>query len=138
MNLKENSLFLRKFAFGMLVVLLGEFLFGIYTTLYVHFPENASTKELWKFSSQDLYLNIHMILGVLITIGAIIFFIRVITKKQNNWLLSSVIALLGIVIATIGGIQFVPTQLDIYSIIMSVGFTIALGGYLWGIYTNSN
>lgn len=127
----------RKEAFGILIILLCEFIFGIYTTLYVHFPEAASSKQLWRFSSTVPILNIHMILGLLITVGLIQFFVRSLIKKSKKWIIISTVSSVGVIASTIGGLQFIPTQSDLYSFIMSLGFAVALGSLVWGMFTSN-
>ena len=122
----------------MLFVLLAEFVFGIYTTFFLHFPESATARELWKFSSQDMVLNIHMILGLIIVLGTAGFCLRVIVKKQQAWLASAVLALIGVVLATYAGFMFIPSQADSYSFLMGLGFAIAIGGYGWGLFKSKN
>jgi len=129
---------LRTHAFGMVTLLMAEFIFGIYTTLYVHFPEKASTRELWMFSSKQIILNIHMTLGILIAIGALEFLIRAIIAKQSLWIISTILGLVGIVIAVFGGLIFIPTQSDSYSFIMSIGFSLSIAAYGWGLFANKS
>lgn len=118
---------------AMIIFLLLEFLLGIYTAIFLTFPENASKSDLWKFASRDMVLNLHMIIGIIIAFGAISYFIRAIINKEPNHIYSSLVASLGVCLATYGGFMFVPLQNEVYSFIMSIGFVIAIIGYGWGI-----
>ena len=131
---EEKAQSFRSQAFGMVIFLLVEFIFGMYTTLYVHFPEKASVKESWMFSSKQMILNIHMMLGLLIVIGALVFFISAIVAKQSLWIVSTTVAIIGILLAVLGGVVFIPTQTDLYSFLMSIGFTLSVAAYGWGLY----
>ncbi len=126
----------RKEAFGMILVILAEFLLGIYTTFFVHFPEGATEMELWTFSEREMILSAHIILGVILTIGTVRFFIRVLRQKQPSWTASATTAFIGVLLATTTGFIFIPTQNDLYSLLMGVGFSVAIAGYGWGIYRN--
>lgn len=126
-----------KESLGMILILFLEFILGIYTTLFLSFPENSSKSALWKFASSDNILNLHMILGIALVIGAVNYLIRAIIYKQSNQIYSALTATLGVCLATYGEVMFVPSQKEIYSFIMSIGFVIAIVGYGYGLIKKS-
>ncbi len=127
---------LRKETIGIVVLLSLEFIFGLYTTFFVHFPEDVTAGELWRFSSHDPILAIHICLGVVIFLGSLWMVIRSSHTKSVHFLAPAVVACLGASVATFTGGKFVPTQDDSYSFLMGVGFLIAYLGY-FGLIVNT-
>lgn len=119
---------------GLIGTLILQFLFGMFTALFVSFPEGVSEKQVWKFAGQQIPIVIHMLLGLLILLGAIALVVRVIMMKDKNWIWTSVIGLVGVLVADITGILFVAQQNDMYSYAMAVAFIVSLVAYFWGVY----
>jgi hypothetical protein len=121
-------------AIGLIVSLTAQYLLGMYANLFVEFPENASEGQLWEFSWSQIPLALHIIVGLLLTIGATALIARAIKTKNKIWIKSSVVGAVGIIVAAYAGARFIPTQQDFYSYLMSVGFIIAYAAYFWGLY----
>jgi hypothetical protein len=115
---------------GMLVV---EYLIGMYVNLFVQFPNDASTEQLWHFAWRQPFLVAHIILSVLLFVGSVVLLIRAIRYRSILWRTPSILGLLGVFLATLGGELFTSTQTDAYSYIMSIGFILALCSYGWGL-----
>ncbi len=73
-------------------------------------------------------------IGILLLVSAIIFFIRAARKIHRRWLASAAVGLAAILAAFFGGVTFTSTQTDIYSLVMALGFIVALIAYGWGFY----
>ena len=71
---------------------------------------------------------------MLLFIGALMLLIRSITYKNRTWTVAGSIGLAGILIAIYGGVRFIPTQSDPYSLLMSIAFIISLLAYVWGLF----
>lgn len=121
-------------AFGMIGVLALEYLFGMFTTLFVTFPQNEKEKQLWQFAWRQAPVAIHVILGFVLFAGTLALLIRALVKKETQWIISGTIATISVFAAIIAGALFIPHQTDWYSFIMAVSFIIALLAYFWGIY----
>lgn len=119
---------------GLIGMLVLQFLLGMFAALFVQFPEHASEKQVWRFAGQQVSITIHMLLGLLILLGAIALVVRAIIMKDKNWIWTSVIGLLGVLVADITGILFISQQNDVYSYFMAVGFVVSLVAYFWGVY----
>lgn len=119
---------------GLIGLLILQFLLGMFAALFVSFPEKASESQIWKFAGQQFSITLHMLLGILILLGAIALVIRAIIMKDKNWIWTSVVGLTGVVAADITGILFVAQQNDIYSYLMAVAFVVSLVAYFWGAY----
>jgi hypothetical protein len=118
----------------MLGFLIFQYLFGMAVNLFVQFPDTKSQSILWEFAKSQMALVLHIILGALLLIGALVFIIRAIHSKNKQWIISASVGLLAILVAIISGAQFIPTQQDVYSYIMAVAFILAVFAYGWGIY----
>lgn len=123
-------------AFGMIGLLIIEYLLGISTNVFVQFPEGKYGKQLWAFAGQQLPITLHIIIGFLLLLGTLALFIRAIITKSTSWIRTGSIALVAVIAAIVTGSLFIPTQSAGYSFIMALSFIIALLAYFWGIYRN--
>jgi len=116
---------------GALVV---QYALGMYVNLFVSFPDNFNEGQLWEFAWSQPLLAAHIVLAILILVGAIVLCVRVWRAGVRAWVWPSLIGLLGVLLAGTGGAQFIPSQIDGYSYMMSLGFLIAFAAYCWGLY----
>ncbi len=130
----KNSLTMQGIA--MLLMLLLQYFLGMYTNLYVQFPNGQHGDILWEFAWKQLPLVLHIILGILLIVNAIILIIRSFLQKNKTWIKASIIGYVGIQIAALSGAAFIPTQVAIYSFSMSLCFLLALLAYGYGIYAS--
>jgi hypothetical protein len=117
---------------GMLIV---QYILGMINNFYVKFPESAPVGKLWQFAFSQISEAAHIILGVLLFLGVLSFLIRVIIAKNRTWLIASAVGLAGIIISIFGGVSYIFTLVDFYSLIMSIGFLVAILAYGWGLYS---
>ena len=125
-------------AIGLILGLVVQFLLGIAINLYVQFPANQTREQLWSFAFKQWLVVAHLVVGVGLVLGSIIFLIRSIRQKSLGWKILAAIGLIAVLIAWASGEEFVSTQADIWSFVMSIGFGIALLAYSWGLYASSN
>jgi len=118
---------------GLLVI---QYALGMETNMFVQFPETSDVGQLWEFTRSQLPSGAHMWVGALLVLSAIIFVIQSAMKKNRNWIVSSAIGLIAIAAAFYGGVMFVSTQLDAYSMVMALAFIIAFLAYGWGLYAD--
>ena len=130
--MKKQSL--RKYGIYAIVFLVIQYLLGMYSNMFVQFPEKAHDGQLWQFAWRQWPLALHMIVGYGLFISFLTLSIRAIRQKNKNWIIASVISFLAITGAISAGSLFIPTQSDVYSYIMSVCFIIAFVAVGWGIY----
>ena len=129
----KNSL--NKQGLGMLIGLIVQYLLGMATNLFVHFPESGNAGVMWQFAKSQLLFNLHLYLGTLLLIGAIILYIRSFMQKNKSWKIASGFGLAFIIFAFIAGISLVGTQRDMYSFVMAASFLASFISYGWGLYT---
>lgn len=111
---------------------------GMLTNLYAQFPDTGEEGQLWQFAWTQVSLALHIILGLLVFGGALMLLIRSITYKNRTWIVAGSIGLAGILIAIYGGVRFIPTQNDPYSLLMSIAFIVSLLAYVWGLFVSKN
>ena len=118
----------------MLGLLALQYVLGMVTNLYVQFPQTDQISQLWDAARSQFASAAHILLGVLLLVGAILFVIRAAMNREGRWIVSSAVGLVGIVVAAFGGVTFVNSQGAIFSLIMSLGFLGALVAYGWGLF----
>ncbi len=114
--------------------LILQYLLGMFANMFVNFPNTKNETALWEFAKVQPSVMTHIILGALLVIGGIVLLIRAIRKKDKQWILASSVGLLSLLIASIAGARFIPTQQDGYSFVMAVTFLLAVFSYGWGLY----
>lgn len=119
------------FILGFLIL---QYLLGMFANLFVQFPDTTNEKMLWEFSKNQWPVMTHMIITLLLVIGGIVLLIRTIRKKDKQWIIATSVGLFALLLATAAGVQFIPTQQDVYSYIMAIAFMLAFTSYGWGLY----
>jgi hypothetical protein len=116
--------------------LIVQYAFGMYVNLYVSFPDTAATEgQLWEFAWSQPALATHIVLAILILLGAIVLCVRAARAKNPTWIWCSLIGLLAILAAGASGASFIPSQLNLYSYAMSLAFLIAFLAYAWAFFS---
>jgi len=119
------------FILGFLIL---EYLFGMFASLFIEFPDTKNEKILWRFATGQPSIVIHMVLAAMLIIAGIVLLVRSIIKKDKTWIIAASIGLFALLSASVAGSQFIPTQQDPYSYSMAIAFLLALLSYGWGIY----
>lgn len=130
-TLKQHGTFL-------LIFLILQYLLGMTTNLFVQFPQDKRDGQLWEFAWRQLPLAAHIILGILLLLGALVLVIKAIRQKNKPWIILSSFGALSILIAGMSGAIFIPTQMAIYSFVMAFTFIVALISYGWGLYISNH
>lgn len=109
-----------------LVGLLGlQFILGMLANLYSKINGKDPGEAFHHFG----FILVHSLTALLILILSIALLTMAIkTKTQVN---NAVWGLIGIIVAFISGHLFVSTQKEIYSLLMSLGFIVSFGGYIY-------
>lgn len=118
----------------MIALLTVQYLLGMYTNLFVAFPEHAAEGQLWEFAWHQVPLALHIIVGIALLVGAIVLLVWAMQKHDKQWIVSSAVAFLSILVAGAAGSQFVSKQSDMYSFLMGATFLAAILSYFWGLY----
>lgn len=130
----QQNLSLRIQGAMLLSALVLQYALGMYVNLFVEFPQDASVGQLWEFSWRQPALAAHIILGILLFIGAIIFWIRAARFHSTTWKAPATLGFVGILAAGASGAAFVPSQTNLFSYLMSLSFLLAFFAYSWGLF----
>ncbi|MFZ1041860.1 MAG: hypothetical protein WCA79_21725 [Anaerolineales bacterium] len=127
---------LRTHAIFMIGVLVIQYILGMIANMFVQFPDTTDLGQLWEFARSQFTTGAHIVIGTLLLLGAIIFVIRTARAKIGGWIASSVVGLIAIVAAFYGGVTFVSSQVDAYSLVMALATIVAFLAYGWGLYAD--
>jgi hypothetical protein len=116
---------LRGASFGVVVMLIVQFILGMIYNLYGTAP--TSTKSIGLFSSPDLAL--HVILGILLFLAAVGQLVRAIGARHRLSIWLSALGLLSILGAGFAGLGFTGSGAAGASLGMSLAFATALACY---------
>jgi hypothetical protein len=118
----------------LIAALVLQYALGMYVNLFVPFPDNATAGQLWEFAWAQKPLAAHILLAIIILLGAIALLVRAVLYKNKKWIVASSVGLLAILAAGASGAQFIPSQTDLYSYSMALAFLIAILAYAWGLF----
>jgi hypothetical protein len=115
-----------------MIGLLGiEYILGMINNLYVHFPDTGTEVQMWEFAWKQFSVGSHIILGIILLLSGLFIFLRIIRTGNRSKIIVSGIGFISILVAGFSGAMFIPTQQDLYSLSMSIGFLVALLSYVW-------
>ncbi|MGH2448398.1 MAG: hypothetical protein ACRDFS_07325 [Chloroflexota bacterium] len=131
-----------------LMMLVGQFLLGMWTNLFVSIPAHhagSSTassgylshglqSDIWALQHASPVLRAHIILGILIVIGALYTIWAAARARHGSLLAWAIVAAIGIIVAGIQGASFLVFSEDVSSMIMSGGFALGMVSYAVGLY----
>ena len=116
-----------------IVVLVIQYALGMVSNLFVQFPQTDQANLLRAYARSQVPTFAHIMIGILLLVSAIVFVIRAIRNHDRGWIASSVAGLVGIGIAIYGGVTYSTIQVDLYSLVMALGFIVAFVAYGWGL-----
>jgi hypothetical protein len=129
-----------------LLMLAAQFLVGIVVNLFVQVPDvhpGAQAGEYfsgvaqgvsWALVGGALPLQAHMILGLLLFVASLAILGLAIVVRQRAWIITAVLGWLGIMVAGFNGASFLNYGHDFSSLLMSIGFLLAVMAYAIGLY----
>lgn len=136
----------RSLAFQLLLLLALEFLLGMVTNLYVHLsathPGSGADNFFvgvvqglgWALTQGAWALQLHVLLGLgLILTGVVLIGVAYITRERV-WMICAPIGVCGMIAAGVNGASFINYGQDFSSLLMSMGFLIALVSLVIGLY----
>jgi hypothetical protein len=129
----HNLRSLRIHGMVLLGALIVQYALGMYVNLFVSFPHNATDGQLWEFAWSQKPLAAHIVLAILILLGAIVLCVRAALYKNRKWIIASSVGLLAVLAAGASGATFIPSQTGAYSYSMSLAFLVAIFSYAWGL-----
>jgi hypothetical protein len=124
------------------VLLVVQFLFGVSVNLYVTIPTHhpgagsgpylsgAVSSVLWSFSSGLPLLIVHVVIGVLLFLSGIELAVHSVRAGRRPVIWLAAVGLMAIIFAGFNGASFLKYNLNISSMLMSVGFAVAVVCYV--------
>ncbi len=137
---------LRFLALVGLLLLVIEFLFGMLVNLFVPIPTplpgttpstsgNVLHGLAWSLGQTSMpMLLLHVVLGLVLVLISLALLVLSLVARRGRWVAVSLIAAGGIIIATLSGASFVESGVAASSLVMSIGFLLALIAYALGLY----
>ena len=137
---------LRTLTVFMLVLLIIEFITGEITNLFVQIPlthpGTASSSSpgfvpglIWSLTQSGLLaLRVHGALGLLLLLLSLLLLGLAIARRLLAWVITSLIGVVGIMLAALTGMGFVNTGQATSSLLMALGFLLALIAYALGLF----
>jgi hypothetical protein len=117
----------------MLIALSIQFALGIGVNLYVTLPVAGHPGHGSWFGNGPA-LMAHALLGMVLILDAVATVVRSIRSRSGSLVVTSVIGLMALVTAAVGGSSFVGTLGDGYSLMMAAGFAVAVTSYAVHLY----
>jgi hypothetical protein len=129
-----------------LLMLVGQFLLGMWVNLFVTPPSkhpgvNAGNYfvgvvqvERWALLHSEAVLRAHVILGVLLGLGALGTLVQATRTHRRALVVWSVVGALAVLAAGFNGASFLNYGHDFSSMIMAAGFALAVVAYAAALY----
>ena len=127
-------------------LLLAQFLIGMWVNLFVHIaqvhPGSTGPDYFlrllqgvpWAVIHGQLPLQVHAALGLLLVLGALVMVVLAVVSRRRAWVIVSVLGAIGVIGAGFNGGSFLNYGHDFSSMLMALGFAVAIGSYAVGLY----
>jgi hypothetical protein len=137
---------LRRLSVAMLVLLLAQFLLGMLLNFFFTAPDQhpgSNAPEYfsgvaqvvwWALGKDGLELASHAGLGVILGLLSVALLVMGIRARRRVWMLTTVLGWIGVFAAGFNGASFLNYGHDFSSLLMTIGFLLALISYALGIY----
>jgi hypothetical protein len=134
----------RGFALATLIV---QFLLGIIVTLFVSIPSNhpganppeyfggVVTSVGWAILHGGLWLTLHAVWGLVLVLGALGTAVQAIRLGGRGRITLAALGFVGVLGAGFNGGSFLNYQQDFSSLLMSIGFALAMSAYIALLYS---
>jgi hypothetical protein len=128
-----------------LVSLALQFLAGMVVNLYVRLPAShpgtaapdyfigVAQGDVWALAHSALALRAHVVLGLLLFLASLALIGLAIAARRRAWIVASVFGTIGIMAAGFNGASFLNYGHDFSSLLMSLGFAVAMFAYTLGL-----
>ena len=127
------------------LLLVAQFLVGMAVNLFVMIPKHhpgARPPEYFSGAAQSVtwalagsgqpWLVVHVVLGVLVGVLAILLLVAALRSGRRRYAVASAFGMAGVIAAGFNGASFLNYDEDLSSMLMSVGFALALAAYVIG------
>jgi hypothetical protein len=129
-----------------LLLLAIQFLIGMIANLFIQVPNvhpgtgssnyfvGVVQGVVWALLHSELGLLLHVIVGLLLGIAAFTLLGLAIASRQRAWIVTSILGWIGVIGAGFNGASFLNYGHNFSSLLMSIGFLLAVVSYAIGFY----
>jgi hypothetical protein len=130
-----------------LLMLVIQFLLGMYVNLFVTIPTNhpgarppeyfsgVAQSVFWAITQSGLiFLSLHAAFGLVIIVGAGVLLVQAIQSRMRSLILTTSFGAFAVLAAGLNGGSFLNYNQDFSSMIMAGGFALAMISYVFGLY----
>ena len=128
-----------------LLLLAVQFLIGVVVNLYVQVPDHPGTNApdyfggvvqgvAWALAHGAWSLQLHAVIGILLFLASLLLIGYAIAARRRAWIVIAVIGWSGITGAGFNGASFLNYGENFSSLLMSVGFFLAMTSYVIGLF----
>jgi hypothetical protein len=137
---------LRPLAATTLALLAAQFLIGMLVNFFIVIPDQhpgANAPEYfggvisgvgWALGYNAWELQLHVVVGILLGLASVGLLIFAIALRARAWIIAATLGFIGVVGAGFNGASFMNYGHDFSSLLMSIGFLLALISYAIGLY----
>jgi hypothetical protein len=138
---------LRLFTLVMIVLLSIQLLIGVYVNLFVTIPKKHPGTDapgyfsgvvqsvMWAVFQGGTSVAAHAVLGLLLVLSALVVLVCAVASRRGSWIVAGIIGLFATLGAGFNGASFLIFHEDISSMIMSIGFAVAVVAYAAALYS---
>jgi hypothetical protein len=129
-----------------LLLLAIQFLIGMLVNLFVTIPAShpgtnapeyfsgVARGVAWALGHGDVWLRLHTVDGLLLFLDSLVLIWLAVTVRQRAWIIATIVGFVGIMAAGFNGASFLNYGHDFSSLLMSIGFLVAVISYAVGVY----
>lgn len=129
-----------------LALLAAQFLIGMLVNFFIEIPDQHPGANAdnyfggvlsgvgWALGYNAWELQLHVVIGVLLGLASIALLVFAIALRNRSWIITAVLGFIGVVGAGFNGASFMNYGHDFSSLLMSIGFLLALIAYALGLY----
>jgi hypothetical protein len=137
---------LRPLAASALLLLAIQFLIGMLVNLFVIVPDQhpgtnapeyfsgVARGVWWALGNGGWELQLHVVIGLLLALASIALIVLAIALRRRSWVIASILGWVGVFAAGFNGASFMNYGHEFSSLLMAIGFLLALISYALGLY----
>jgi hypothetical protein len=138
---------LRPLAVVELTLLAAQFLIGMLVNFFIAVPDQhpgANAPEYfggvtagvwWALEYTSAWeLQLHVVVGLLLALASVALLVFAVVLRRRAWIIATVLGFIGVFGAGFNGASFMNYGHDFSSLLMSIGFLMALISYALGLY----
>ncbi len=137
---------LRPLAATTLLFLAIQFLVGMLVNLFVIVPDRhpgtnapeyfsgVARGVWWALGNGGWELQLHVVIGLLLALASIALIVFAVALRRRAWIIASILGWIGVFAAGFNGASFMNYGHDFSSLLMSIGFLLAMVSYALGLY----